>query len=56
MKFFKCRQKFGYGHEDWEYREHYSADVLKEELCVEYDWSEHYRGCDIEEVECPPKE
>lgn len=56
MNFFKFRQKFAYGAEKWDYCEHYSETELAEELNSKYDWSDKYRGCDIEQIESPPKE
>lgn len=59
MSWLKYRQNFSSGHGIWEWKYIGSAAVddeisdLKSQLHQEYDWSEHYRGCDIE-VGVPP--
>ncbi len=58
----KYREKWSYGFSKWEYS--FVGDMsfesyvyLKEEESEnEWNWSEHYRGCEIEKVEDPPIE
>ena len=63
--FYRYRSMFASGYDDWEYAEvmmsprEDKAAWFKErasELGEEYNWSEHYRRTDIEEVEMPPVE
>jgi hypothetical protein len=56
MKVYKYRQLFAYGPSSWSYAD--PADVGFEEYfaeCLqrEYEWSDKYRGCDIELVDAP---
>ena len=55
MKIFKYRQNFAYGPGEWEYRDMFSIneELLVEELHREYDWSDKYRGCDVEVIDAP---
>jgi hypothetical protein len=58
MLFLKYRHKFAHGYGNWEYTEEYGHDIdyLNETLQREHDWSDKYRGMDVEVIECPPKE
>jgi hypothetical protein len=62
VTYYKMRQNFSSGYGEWtfhETEEPWNDETLKEiarESHDEYDWSEHYRGCDIEKVEMPPWE
>jgi len=53
MKIFKYRHTFAYGPGKWEYAEMngYTKEQFVETLHNEYDWSEKYRGCDVEIVD-----
>lgn len=55
MKIFKYRYKFANGPSKWEYEEidYYSEEQFAEKLHNEYDWSDKYRGCDVEIVDAP---
>jgi len=57
MKFIRYRQNFAHGYGQWEYAEkpYYEEDFIQT-LHEEYNWSDKYRGCDIEDIEQPPKE
>ena len=55
MSFYRYRQNFSSGPGSWKEIEHYSEKELTEELNHQYEWSEHYRGCEIEAVR-PSKE
>ena len=48
MEFYKYRHKFSSGPAAWMYREGSIHEDLAEELKEEYNWSEHYRGVEIE--------
>ena len=57
MKFIRYRQNFSHGHGEWEYSEApYDKEEFVESLAHEYCWSDKYRGCDIEDIDRPPKE
>jgi len=63
LVFFRYRHKFASHDGDWEYLRYFvtpetdlqaSMDELGEELCEEYDYSDKYRGVDVEVMETPP--
>lgn len=57
MIVFKYRQNFAHGPGDWEYTDKWLEESeLRHHLDSEYDWSDKYRGCDIERVDSPPEE
>jgi len=67
LVFYRYRQNFSSGKGPWEYRIYGlvgddrkigqdELDEMAEELHREYDWSDKYRGCDIEEVQDPPED
>lgn len=51
---YRYRTNFSDGEGVWEYTDrHYCKENVKEFCDREYDWSQHYRGCDVEEVTFP---
>lgn len=60
VTYYRIRQNFSSGMGDWVYHEtdwpwdKDTVDDIAERSHNEYNWSEHYRGCDIEKVEFPP--
>lgn len=53
MKFIRTRTKHAWGVTNWEYRIHPGLDFdeIAQEIHDEHDYSDKYRGCDIEDVE-----
>jgi hypothetical protein len=63
MKFVKYRHCWAHGYDDWEYSENIGYNLDNPNDCEyvqglmrEWEWSDKYRGVDIEGVEMPPKE
>lgn len=54
---FRYRTNFSSGTGPWEYTDkYYYEEDIRADCESEYDYSEHYRGCDIEVVTFPPLE
>lgn len=57
--FVRYRQNFSSSRGKWQYGE-YPDDMelseIRSELREEYDWSEHYRGSEIEVIDRPPND
>lgn len=53
MKILRYRHRFANGASSWEYTDDYGLDInhLRENEESQYDWSELYRGMDIEIVD-----
>ena len=57
--FLRFRHKWAHSIYEWEYQEVLEGTDLQEHAFMieeEYNWSDKYRGVDIESVEVPPQE
>lgn len=57
--FVKYRQNFSSSRGKWQYAEYpdgWNLDEIRRDLGDEYNWSEHYRGADVDRIDRPPNE